>query len=57
MALAANLLTILAMAALGLGVDVRTVARAGARVTGTVTLSLLLLGILGWLLIEAAGVS
>ena len=56
-ALAANLLTILAMAALGLGVDVRTVARAGARVTGTVTLSLLLLGILGWLLIEAAGVS
>ena len=56
-ALAANVLTVLAMAALGLGVDVRTVARAGARVTGTVTLSLLLLGVLGWLLIEAAGVS
>ena len=56
-ALAANLLTVLAMAALGLGVDVRTVARAGARVTGTVTLSLLVLGLIGWLLIEAAGVT
>ncbi len=32
-ALVANLLTVLAMAALGLGVDVRTVARAGVRVT------------------------
>ena len=32
-------LTIVAMAALGLGVDVRTVARAGARVTAAVTLS------------------
>ncbi len=50
-ALAANLLTILAMAALGLGVDVRTVARAGARVTGTVTLSLILLGAISWALI------
>ena len=30
----ANLLTILSMAALGLGVDVRVVARAGLRVTG-----------------------
>ena len=50
-ALAANLLTVLAMAALGLGVDVRTVARAGARVTATVTLSLALLGAISWALI------
>ena len=52
-ALAANLLTVLAMAALGLGVDVRTVARAGARVTGTVTLSLVVLGVISWALIAA----
>ena len=50
-ALAANLLTVLAMAALGLGVDVRTVARAGPRVIGTVTLSLVLLGAISWALI------
>ncbi len=41
----ATLLTIVAMAALGLGVDLRTVAAAGPRVTATVTTSLLLLGI------------
>ena len=35
--------TIIAMAALGLGVDVRTVAKAGPAVTGTVIISLLLL--------------
>ena len=39
----ANLLTVVSMAALGLGVDVRVVARAGARVAGTVVVSLLLL--------------
>ncbi|MBV1800207.1 YeiH family protein [Siccirubricoccus sp. G192] len=39
----ADLLTVLAMAALGLGVDVRSVARAGARVTAAAVLSLLLL--------------
>ena len=38
-----NALTIVAMAALGLGVDERTVAKAGAPVTATVVLSLLLL--------------
>ncbi len=43
-AVVANVLTVLSMAALGLGVDVRVVARAGARVTGAVTLSLLGLG-------------
>lgn len=36
-------LTVLSMAALGLGVDVRAVARAGPRVAGAVTLSLVLL--------------
>ena len=56
-ATAANLLTVLAMAALGLGVDVRTVARAGPRVTAAVTLSLLLLAAISWALITAAKVA
>ncbi|WP_286772635.1 MULTISPECIES: putative sulfate exporter family transporter [unclassified Sphingomonas] len=41
---AATMLTVVSMAALGLGVDVRTVASAGGRVTATVILSLLVLG-------------
>ncbi|MDB5368830.1 MAG: hypothetical protein JWP20_388 [Roseomonas sp.] len=41
----AGILTVLSMAALGLGVDVRVVARAGVRVTATVVLSLLALGL------------
>lgn len=41
---AATLLTVVSMAALGLGVDVRTVAKAGGRVTAAVVLSLLGLG-------------
>ena len=41
---AATLLTIVSMAALGLGVDLRTVAAAGPRVTATVIASLVLLG-------------
>lgn len=41
----AGILTVLSMAALGLGVDVRVVARAGGRVTATVVLSLLALGL------------
>jgi uncharacterized integral membrane protein (TIGR00698 family) len=40
----ANTLTTISMAALGLGVDVRVVARAGLRVSAAVTLSLILLG-------------
>lgn len=40
----ASFLTVLAMAALGLGVDIRSVARAGMRVTATVVLSLMALG-------------
>lgn len=41
---AATILTVISMAALGLGVDVRTVSKAGAPVTATVILSLLALG-------------
>ena len=40
----ANWLTVISMAALGLGTDLRVVARAGARVTAAVTLSMLVLG-------------
>ncbi len=40
----ANLLTVISMAALGLGTDLRVVARAGGRVTTAVTASLLILG-------------
>jgi uncharacterized membrane protein YadS len=52
---AANALTILSMAALGLGVDVRVVAKAGPRVTAVVTLSLLALGTVALVLIRALG--
>lgn len=45
----AGFLTVLAMAALGLGVDIRSVARAGFRVTATVVLSLLSLGVISLL--------
>lgn len=44
MAATSSLLMVLAMAALGLGVDIRAVAAAGGRVSLVVTLSLLLLG-------------
>jgi len=52
----AALLTTLAMAALGLGVDVRAVARTGARVTLAVTLSLIVLGVMSYALIRSAGI-
>ncbi|WP_338468045.1 YeiH family protein [Novosphingobium sp. ZN18A2] len=45
---ASTALTVLSMAALGLGVDVRTVARAGVKVTTAVTLSLVALGTLAF---------
>jgi uncharacterized integral membrane protein (TIGR00698 family) len=48
---AANTLTIVSMAALGLTVDIRAVAKAGPRVTSTVILSLLGLGIISYALI------
>ena len=54
---ASTLLTIVSMAALGLGVDVRTVARAGTRVTVTVTGSLILIAAIAIGMIHALGVS
>jgi len=50
-------LTTISMAALGLGVDVRVVARAGIRVTGAVTVSLLLLSAIAYGLIRLLGIS
>ena len=44
----ATLLTVLSMAALGLGVDVRTVARAGGAIVATVVLSLSALIAIAW---------
>lgn len=52
MSTAAGILTTISMAALGLGVDVRVVARAGARVTAAVSLSLIVLGIISYVLIR-----
>lgn len=51
----ATFLTIVSMAALGLGVDVRTVAKAGGPVTATVVLSLILLGAISFALLVAIG--
>jgi uncharacterized integral membrane protein (TIGR00698 family) len=50
----ASILTTIAMAGLGLGVDVRTVAKAGLRVTLAVTLSLIFLGVISFALIRVA---
>jgi uncharacterized integral membrane protein (TIGR00698 family) len=49
-------LTTIAMAALGLGVDVRMVARTGPRVTLAVTISLIVLGLMSYGLIRVAGI-
>ena len=51
----AAFLTTIAMAALGLGVDVRAVARTGARVTLAVTASLIVLGVMSYGLIRLMG--
>ena len=56
-ALAANLLTVIAMAGLGLSTDLATVARAGASVTAAVIGSLLLLGAISLGLIRLLGVA
>lgn len=56
LAVAASLLTIVSMAALGLGTDLRVVARAGTRVIAAVTLSLLLLGGISLGLIHLLGI-
>ena len=53
----AAILTTISMAALGLGVDVRVVARSGVRVTLAVTVSLLILGLISYGLIRLVGVS
>ena len=47
----ASVLTTVSMAALGLGVDVRVVAKAGVRVTAAVTVSLVVLGVISLALI------
>ena len=53
----AGVLTVVSMAALGLGVDVRVLARVGARVTLAVTGSLLVLLAISVLLIRGLGLS
>jgi len=52
----AEWLTIVSMAALGLGVDLRSVARAGPRVVATVTLSLIFLAGVALCVIRLAGI-
>jgi uncharacterized membrane protein YadS len=56
-ATAASLLTVVSMAALGLGVDVRVVGRVGARATLAVTASLVVLGCLSFGLIHLLGLA
>jgi uncharacterized integral membrane protein (TIGR00698 family) len=53
----ATLLTTVSMAALGLGVDARSVARAGSRVTCVVILSLLVLGLLSYGVIRVLAIA
>jgi uncharacterized integral membrane protein (TIGR00698 family) len=53
----AAVLTTIAMAALGLGVDIRVVAKAGLRVATAVTVSLIVLGMISFALIRLAGVA
>ncbi len=52
---AARMLTIVSMAGLGLGTDLRAVARAGVRATAAVSLSLLFLGAISLELIRLSG--
>ena len=54
-AAASTAFMIVSMAALGLGVDIRTVSKAGRRVTMTVILSLILLGSVSFLLVRLLG--
>ena len=53
----ANFLTIMSMAALGLGVDARSVMRAGGRVAAVVVLSLLALAVISFFLIKILGIA
>lgn len=57
LATTAAVLTTISMAALGLGVDVRVVARAGVRVTAAVTASLVVLGTISFGLIRLLGIA
>lgn len=54
---AASFLTIMSMAALGLGVDARAVLRAGGRVAAVVVLSLLALAAVSFMLIKLLGIA
>ena len=56
-ALVANLLTTISMAALGLGVDIGVVAKAGLPVTLAVTTSLIVLGAISYAMIRLLGVA
>ena len=53
----ASVFTTIAMAGLGLGVDVRAVARTGVRVTLAVIVSLIFLGLLSYALIHFSGMA
>lgn len=53
---AGNFLTIMSMAALGLGVDVRSVAQAGSKVAGVVVASLAVLFVISFILIRLLGI-
>src|ERR1700733_10148810 len=53
----AGIMPTIAMAGLGLGVDIRVVARTGLRVTLAVTLSLILLGLMSYGLIRLTGMA
>ena len=57
LATTANILTTISMAALGLGVDVRVVAKAGVRVTVAVTASLMVLGVISFGLIRLIAIT
>ena len=57
LASSASVLTTISMAALGLGVDVWVVARAGARVTAAVSASLIVLGMISFGLIRLVGIA
>jgi uncharacterized integral membrane protein (TIGR00698 family) len=54
---AASLLTVISMAALGLGTDLRAVAHAGGRITAAVALSLLVLGLISFGLIRLLAIA
>ena len=54
-AITATIFTVISMAALGLGVDIRTVSKSGRPVTITVILSLLGLGTVSFALIKLLG--